>query len=355
MVCFSAVAQSSAPASQPTSPKAPPTGGLAPGAPPLQLRSLPPEEHTLTPAEKAQVQRAQAYRAAVHIAALTARWGPEMSTPGVSATLVQVSRTKTPAGATEFTYQIAGTGFRSGEKLDLVRWPLGGGIQSIMSGLVLNSQGIAVCGTSATAKPGATAAPAAGLSSAPAPQAGTSTPPADQAPSCSQTLRLNQPVQFQTAAAPGEAVRAALIGEDHSNGAATQAIPFPIADTEKGCYLQVLLGMKDADMVVLEGNGLPSNAIVKIDKLSGNQTQILKSRTDPAGHMAMLVLPSVPGQTSGTTTLRYVGVDTPAAPTPQAGKAPAANGASQSSPAPATPACSPAVSFHWGPGSYKPE
>lgn len=345
------MAQSSTPSAQQTSPKAP-AGGLAPGAPPLQLQSLPPDEHTLTPAEQAQVQREQAYRTALRVAKLTARWGPAMSTPGVSITLVQTARTKTPSGATQFTYQIAGSGFRAGEKLNLVRWPLGGPMNTEMGGLVLNAKGIAVCGASANPAPappaeGRTIAPAPSLSAAPVPQ--TASAPVAEAPSCADTMKLNQPVEIQTSAAPGEPIRVALIGEDRSNGAATQTVPFPIANTDKSCSLQVLLGLKNADMVILEGQGFPPNSSLKIETSTNNQRRTLTAQTDAGGHMAMVILPAVPGQTTGTITVRYAGALTrPSAATP-------ATPAGTATPAATDAGCAPAVTFPWGPGSYKRE
>jgi len=351
LLCLSAVAQSTAPAgssSRQNTQPAPP-GGLVPGAPPLQLQNLPPEQHTLTPAEQAQVRREQAYRAAIRVADLTARWGPAMSTPGVSVTLVEIARTKTASGATQFTYQIGGTGFRAGEKLNLVRWPLGEGVKTVMGGLVLNAQSIAVCGAAA---PAGTTPASAGQPQAPTASSGTAPalqpPAAPTAPSCTTTMQPNQPVEIVATAAPGEAIRVALIGEDDKNGAATQAIPFPIANTDKSCSLQVLLGMQDADMVVVEGAGLPPQSTVKIETVTGTQTRMLQAKTNPAGRMAMIVLPGVAGQTAGTTTVRYAGVVPAAAPASTPASAPAAPAASEA-------ACAPAVSFHWGAGTYKPE
>lgn len=348
-VCFSATAQSAAPsgAGQKVSQQTP-QGGVAPGAPPLQLQNLPPEQRTLTPAEQEQVKREQAYRAAMRVANLTARWGPAMSTPGVSVMLVETARAKNAAGATQFTYQIAGSGFRTGEKLNLVRWPLGGGMQTVMGGLVLNAQGIAVCGASAETAPGSSgggqpAAPGVAANAAPAP--GSAPPP----PSCLSTMHPNQPVTIQATAAPGEPIRIALISADRTNGAATQAIPFPIANTDKSCSLQILLGVKDADMVVVEGAGFPPSSTVKIETITGAQDRNLNAKTDPGGKMAMVVLPAVAGQTTGTTTVRYGGVVAPVSKT-----APAVAPPSAPSPAAADSGCSPAVTFSWGQGSYKP-
>lgn len=362
LVCASAMAQTSAPAPAPSQQKPPQTqqGGLAPGAPPLQLQSLPPEQHTLTPAEQEQIKRAQAYQTALRIANLTARWGPAMSTPGVSVTLVQTARAKTASGATQFTYQVAGTGFRTGEKLNLVRWPLGEGVNAEMSGLVLNPQGIAICGAPAPAKASSgstppSQAPTPNFNLSSAPQPGSAAPLPAEAPSCGKTMKPNQAVEIQATAAAGEAIRVALIGEDRSNGAAAQTVPFPLADTDKSCSLQVLLGMKDADMVVVQGSGLPPSSTVKIETTTGGKTRVLNAKTDPAGHMAMVVLPGVGGQTAGITTVRYAGVIAPASAAATADKPAATATAATAAPATTDAGCAPAVSFHWGPASYKAE
>jgi hypothetical protein len=327
---------------------------MEPGAPPLQLENLPPQGHTLTPAEQAQVQRDRVYRQALRVATLEARWGPAMSTPGVSISLVETGRAKTASGHTLLTWRISGAGFRAGEKLTLVRWPLSEALKTVMGGLVLNAQGIAVCGAAPPAKfaaapapaPAANVeAPASGLSAAPTPQIGSSPPPpAAGPPSCADTMQPNQPVRIQATVAPGEAVRVALVGEDRGNRAFTEAVPFPIADTDKGCRLQVLLGLKDADLVVVQGTGFPPNSEVKIIQAdTGGKTYTLKSQTNSDGHLAIALMPGITGQPAGGTTIRYAGVVQPPSLT-----APAAPQAPDS-------ACAPAVSFRWGQGTYKPE
>lgn len=351
LLCLGAMAQSSTPSGSTSqqNQQQNPQGGLAPGAPPLQLHNLPTEEHTLTPAEQAQVQRQQAYQAALRIANLTARWGPAMSTPGVAISLVEAGRTKTAAGATQLTYRISGSGFRAGERLNLVRWPLGDSVRPAMSGIVLNAQGIAVCGGPEPVQAPPSAQPATSAT-------GSSTPPQQPAsqplpPSCADTLQANQPIEIQATAAPGEAIRVALIGEDRSNGAAAQAVPFPIANTDRSCSLQVLLGMKTADMVVVEGTGFPPNSAIRLETVTGTNTRTLNAKTDAAGKMAMAVLPAVAGQTSGTTTVRYAGVVAPTT----AGATPTTTAPATPPAAPADGSCAPAVSFPWGPNSYKPQ
>src|SRR5579875_1182439 len=73
--------QSAAPASQ-TQPTTP-----APQNAPLQLHDLPPDPHTPTPAETEQSRQQQILSAATQMAMAQARWGPQISTPGLSITL----------------------------------------------------------------------------------------------------------------------------------------------------------------------------------------------------------------------------------------------------------------------------
>ncbi|MGB6130185.1 MAG: hypothetical protein WBG54_00250 [Acidobacteriaceae bacterium] len=144
-----------------TAPRQTPQGGLAPGAPPLQLQDLPPDEHTPTPAEAAEQQRQRAYENALRLAALEARWGPQISTPGVAIALAETGRAKTPEGATELTYKITGSGFRPGEHLSLVRWNLGEPMKTLMGDIVLNAGGQAVCASPSPTPSAAPSAPAA--------------------------------------------------------------------------------------------------------------------------------------------------------------------------------------------------
>lgn len=350
---FSASAQSSgtpatpAPTQQGAPPQATPQqtpqGGLAPGAPPLHLQDLPPDAHTPTPAEAAEEQRQRAYENAIRLAALQARWGPQISTPGVAIALVETGRTKTSEGTTQLTYKITGSGFRPGEHLSLVRWNLGEPMKTLMGDIVLNAGGQAVCAAPAPAQsaaPNAPAVPSPNASPAPQTSATPSRPAAPPPPPCTQTMKPDQPVEIQAVAAPGEAIRVALIGADHSNGAAASAVPFPIVASDKGCSLQVVLATKDADLDLVQGAGFPANSTIKVETTTAGQTQTLDSKTNPDGRLVFAVLPAQHGAPSGDTTVRYLGIlHTPGEPAP----------------AQPDPNCAPAVTFHWGQGTYKPQ
>jgi hypothetical protein len=339
-LCFSLAAQnpgtqqSGPPSLQPTPPGAQGQTG-APGqpgaAPNLQLHDLPPDSHTLTPAEQAQLKQQEAINMALRLASLEARWGPEMSTPGMSIVLAEGGRTKAADGSTQLTYHITGTGFKAGETLTLIQWPLDAGAEHVMSGLVLDASGTAVCGA---------AAASAAAPSAPS-QAGSAAAAAPTAPACTKTMQPNQPVEVHITAAAGEPVRVALVGDTEKNGAATTLVPFPIANEDQGCRLQVILGVKDAAMVLVEGTGFPPNAALKVDSVTSGNTRTLHPKTAADGRMVFAVLPEAKGQDAGQTTVTFAGMTH--FPSLETDK----------NPPPPDPTCKPSVQFAWGKGAYK--
>jgi hypothetical protein len=312
---------------------------------------LPADPHTPTPEELQQQRQQQMVNAALRLATMQARWGPDMDTPGLSIALTEVGRTKTPEGATQITYQITGSGFGPDEKLLLVRWPLNSEAHPVMGDINFDAKGVAVCVGEAQPQPAAPAAsgasaqaavPADGLSAAPAPNAG-GTPSAASTPGCANTMQPRQPVEIQATAAPGEAIRVAIMGDDRKHGAAASVIPFPVANADKGCRLQVILGMRDAGLVLIEGTGFPPNTPMKIDAVTAGNTRTLHPKTNADGRMVFSFLPGANGQNSGETTVRFAGVnhipslaDSSTTPQPD-------------------PACAPAVTFPWGKGTYKPQ
>lgn len=328
-LCLTLAAQNSGtqPSGQPTQQSAP--AGQPGAAPSLQLHNLPPDSHTLTPTEQAQLKQQEALNAAMRLASIEARWGPEMSTPGMSIALAEAGRTKTADGATQITYRMTGTGFSSGERLTLVRWPLGEAAVHVMSGLTVDSSGNVVCGAASAA--------------AATPSAPGAAPAATLAPACTQTMQANQPVEIQATAAQGEALRVALVGDTEKNGAATSVVPFPLAQQDQGCRLQVMLGVKDAAMVLVEGTGFPPNTSLKVDTVTSGDTRTVHPKTNGDGRMVFAVLPEAKGQDSGQTTVTFAGVlHTPSLET------------DKNPPAP-DPSCKPSVQFPWGKDSYKPQ
>jgi hypothetical protein len=318
-----------------------------PGSPSLQLKDLPPDPHTLTAAEKEQQRAQQVLNAAMRLATLQARWGPDMDTPGLSIALTEVRRAKSAEGATQLTYQITGSGFSPDEMLTLVRWPLDGEARPVMGGLNFDAKGVAICAVEAQPQPSTASTPDASSSTAapaaPAPNAGPAPSEPAPAPSCANTMHLHQPIEIKVTAASGEAIRVAVMGEDRRHGAAASVVPFPIANADKGCKLQVILGMTDASLVLIEGTGFPPNTPLKIDAVTGTNTRTLHPKTNADGRMVFPLLPGSNGQSNGETTVRFAGVN----------HVPSL--ANSNAPPSPDPDCAPAVSFHWGKGTYKAE
>ncbi len=331
--------------------------------PKLQLQDLPPDAHTPTAAELEQQRQQQVLQSALRLASAEAHWGPDISTPGISMALTEVKRAKTPEGTTQVSYRMTASGFTPDEKLMLVRWPLDAPAGAVIGGIGIDDKGMAVCGAAPPAQSGLPTgmnAPAltrvvlnssgqatgqtgtqTGGQTAPVPNA-SMTPGLTPPPDCTATMQPHQPVEIEVTVAPGEAVRVALLSADRKRGAAASAIPFPLANADKGCRLQVILGMKDAALVLIEGTGFPASTPLTFEAITGESTRPLHPKTTADGRLVMPLLAGAKGQTSGETTVRFAGVNhTPSLATPSA------------APPPPDPDCAPSVSYHWGEGTYK--
>lgn len=304
-------AQPAAPAAQQQS--APAQSSTAPNSavPSLQLHDLAPEPHTPTPQELEAQKEARLRMELINVARAQARWGPLESAPGMSLELKETGRQKTAAG-TEINYQIAGKGFTPDMQLTLLRWPLNKPVEKVMSGIVMDAQGTAVCGIAA---PG----PAA-------PTDSTAANNAVAAPSCSKTMKPGTPISITATAAKGEAVRVALVASDHKHGAAVSYVPFPMEGSDRGCKLQVVLGSKDAELVLVEGEGFKQDKTYTLGTESFGQKRPMHATVSPQGSFIAALTPWTPNHTEGDTVVYY-----------------------QSS------TCSPTVDIHWGKDTYKPE
>ena len=139
-------------------------------------------------------------------------------------------------------------------------------------------------------------------------------------------MKPGTPITITTTAARGEAVRVALIASDRKHGAAVSFVPFPIEGVDKGCKIDVLLGSKDAELVLIEGEGFKQDATYTLGSESYGQKYPLRAAISARGSFIAALTPWAPGHDTGDTTVYY-----------------------QSS------TCTPTVSFHWGKDTYKPE
>lgn len=283
--------------------------------PPLQLHNLPPADHTPTPEELQKQKEARARMALTNLARAEASWGPLDSAKGMSLALKETGRTKNSAGATEITYQITGKGFTPDMRLTMLRWPLNQRVARVMSGIVMDASGTAVCGVAA---PG----PAA-----PTDAAGAANAKKQEAvPSCTKTMKPGTPITLTTTAAKGEPIRVALVAADNKHGAAVSEIPFPIVGSDRGCNISVILGSKNAELVLVEGTGFKTDKTYTLGTESYGEKHPLRAAVNQKGQFIAALTPWAPNHDEGDTTVYY-----------------------QSS------TCTPTVSFHWGKDSYKPE
>lgn len=299
--------QQAAPAQQQSAPSLQSPSGQQPGEPKLQLRDLPPDAHTPTPEEEAQQKAAQMRMQLTRIASAQANWGPAMSTAGDSLELKETGRKQSDAG-TEISYQLIAKGFTPDMQLTLLRWPLNQPVGGVMSGIVVDSSGNAVCGGGSS----------------------TASPPVNsltfQAPSCAKTITPGTTITITTAVAKGEAIRIGLISSDRKHAAAASVIPFPIEGADKGCKLNVILGAKDAQFVLVKGEGFQKDTNYTLGTEAFGQKNSLNATINDKGGFTAAITPWVSGHDAGDTVVYY-----------------------QSS------TCTPTVQFHWGKDTYKPQ
>ena len=297
--------------------------GQAP-TPQLKLESLPPDPHTPTPEEEAAADAARQRMQVQRVAAAMANWGPKASSPGITLTLKEMSREKVASG-TLITYRLSATGFASGTRLTLLRWPLNQNVTAVMNGIDIDASGTAVCASPGPALSAPTAA-GSGPSSDAAKDSKPTTAPNPSVQACTKTMQPNAPVEIAVTAARGEAVRVGLLAEDRKSGAATSVVPFPIVGENNGCKLQVVLGAKDAELVLIEGDGFKPDQPFTAGTESFGLKSSLAAKPDAQGHFVAAMTPYVQGHDSGDTVIYYQ-----------------------------SQACTPTVSFHWGKDSYKAE
>lgn len=325
-LCLTSFSQNADQGSQVQQPPAPaaqaPSGNAS--TPQLKLEDLPPEPHTPTAEEEAAQAAARQRAQVVRLASSMANWGPKASTPGVALTMKETGREKAALG-TLITYKLTATGFAPGTRLTLLRWPLNQGVSAVMNGIVIDASGTAVCGP-----------PAPALSAPASPNADEGTTAADAqaarqnaataVPACTKTMQANAPVEITTAAAKGEAIRVALVAEDRKSGAAASVVPYPLTGEDKGCKLQILLGAKDGELVLIEGDGFKPDVPFSMGAETYGQKSTIAAKPDAEGHFVAAMTPYVQGHDSGDTVVYYQ-----------------------------SDVCTPTVSFHWGKGSYKAE
>lgn len=291
----SAPSQSAAQSTTPAAPSQPAaTPAQSTTTPALHLESLPPLPHALTPAQEQALRTKRILSAVNTLARSEANWGPAMSTPGDSLRVIDKGHKSTPEG-TQVTFGLNVTGFQPGDSLRLLRWPLDSRVQQVTSGLTVDSAGQVIC-------------------------------PEISQGDCLTTMQPGDPVQVHDVAARGEPLRLAIVSADGKKRAESTIIPFPLETTSNSCKMEVILGTKDAGLVLLEGAGFPKSEKVEIHIVTDGKDNPVTTTTSATGGLLVAVLAGSGGHTSGTTTISYHG-----------------------------DSCSPSLSFPWGKDSYHPQ
>jgi hypothetical protein len=131
--------------------------------------------------------------------------------------------------------------------------------------------------------------------------------------------------QLVVQAAQAEPVRYALASSDKKFLIYGTMVPFPLADTDRGCKLEVRLAQTDATAVLIYADGLPANAEIPFQLLTGGESKTEKFSVDAQGHAVTAGFPSLDRNENGSLRVNLT-----------------------------TTKCSVAVDLPWGEGSYRP-
>lgn len=243
--------------------------------PALRLESLPPEPHTLTPEQIAQLRAEQIANAATELARNQAAWGAEHSTPGTSLTMIEAGSKQTPEGLL-LTYTFKATGFREGDNLRLVRWPLDQSLSTLTDGLTVDDQGQLIC-------------------------------PAITQGECLSSMQPGQLAQLSTTAARGEAIRVAVYDVSSKRHAETTSIPFPALYSSPTCKMEMILSVRNAALVLLEGVGFPPSQMIHLTADTNGTAHPLETKSSAKGQILIAFMPSVAHEKSGNITVSYAG------------------------------------------------
>jgi hypothetical protein len=218
-------------------------------------------------------------------------WGPKMNTPGVNVWLDETGHGRVE-GHSFVKYEIYASGLINGHVYTLLSWDIGEPQpKAVLEGVTLDNTGRAIC--------------------------------AGRRDTCGSADKPNDPVELILVGAEGEPKRLALISQDGKEKGFTSIVPFPIAVSDHACSLSAILGLRDAELVLLRGTGFTPNVQVEIDYSSSGEHKTLIAKTTGEGSYDQVVLPFVKGTSVGTASVRFI-----------------------------TATCSPSLTFQWGKGTY---
>ena len=215
-------------------------------------------------------------------------WGK--NTPGVELVVHEDARRPGSSG-TVLMFHLIGKGFPAANKYDLWFWNLGKKPQKGIQGVSFNSQGLLVC----SGKPGEC------LGKGP-----------------------DDPINIQTTAMLGEPKRFAIVSTDGRVAGFAEAVPFPIAASDRKCKLSVVREAPLAEVVAVRASGFVPYEMLRVTGQFGPEKTTHSPSAAPDGTWEAIMGTKAPGLNSGTATIKVAGQ-----------------------------ACAVTVSFPWGEGSEK--
>lgn len=192
-----------------------------------------------------------------------AAWGPKASTPNMSLSIKETSR----SGET-IKFGLFSDTLPKDKTYSIVSWPITQEkLSAILSGVMFNSDGVAIC---------------AGL------------------PNTCAGGKPNDPIELVTQPVPGEPVRFGVVSNDGASKAFAGIVPLPIKAEDRGCTLEAVLLTPGATLLWNEGSGFAPGSEVTFEGDSEGERQSKTDRADSDGHYIFSILPYKQGVAKGT-------------------------------------------------------
>jgi hypothetical protein len=235
---------------------------------------------------------AKAQRAANALASALVDWSA-LHSPGAAVSLKETSREK--AGSiTGVKYRFVATGFPKDQVYNILNTSFDLQPRVNLDGVTLDDSGQAVC--------------------------------AGRDDTCGDPKKPNDPIDLIMVAAKGEPMRISLVSEDGRINASTYVVPFPIVGSDRGCSVEAILLMRNAEAVLVRGSGFVPNSNIRYFGDSEGEKQEAESKAAADGTYHSVQLPYVKGKSNGTMRIIL-----------------------------SSETCSPSVSYRWGKNSYHPQ
>ncbi len=199
------------------------------------------------------------------LARLHEAWGPKASTPNTSLAITESERS-----GPLIKFRLTAGGVPKDLTYSILAWPVTQkGPSEVLKGVTLDASGLAIC----AGKPG----------------------------TCGSASKPDDPIDLVLRPAPGEPVRLALVSSDGGTKVFAKLVPVALRGEDRGCSVEATLLTPGAELVLIEGSGLPSDGEITMDSESGGERRGGKGKADSDGRYATAILPYRQGVAGGTT------------------------------------------------------